>query len=36
MCPISDGNGVMAACNLEDRVRVIENKWNEIINRHNT
>jgi len=36
MYPILDGNGVMAVWNLEDRVRIIKNKWNEIINRYNT
>jgi hypothetical protein len=30
-----DGYGVMAAENLEWKVAVIENKWNEIINMHN-
>jgi hypothetical protein len=29
MCPILDSYGVMAAWNVEQRVRIIENKWNE-------
>jgi len=32
MCPILDGYGVMAAWNLQYRVKIIENKWNKIIN----
>ena len=36
MCPILDGYGVMTAWNLEEKVTIIDNKRNKIINQHNT
>ena len=36
MCPIFDGYGVMTAWNLEEKVTIIDNKQNKIINQHNT
>ena len=36
MCPILDGYGVMTAWNLEEKVTIIDNKWNKIVNQHNT
>jgi len=36
MCPILDGYGVMTTRNLEWKVMIIDNKWNKIINQHNT
>ena len=36
MCPILDGYGVMTVCNLEQKVTIIDNKRNKIINQHNT
>ena len=36
MCPILDGYGVMTAWNLEEKVTIIDNKENKIINQHNT
>ena len=35
MCPILDGYGVKTAWNLE-KVTIIDNKRNKIINQHNT
>ena len=35
MCPISNGYGVMTAWNLEEKVTIIDNKRNKIINQHN-
>ena len=34
MCPILDGYGVMTA--LEEKIMIIDNKRNKIINQHNT
>jgi len=34
MCPILEVYGVLAAWNLEERVRIIENKWEKILNKH--
>jgi len=36
MCPILDGYGVMTAWNLEEKVTIIDNKRNKMINQHNT
>ena len=36
MYPILDGYGVITACNLEQKVTIIDNKRNKIINQHNT
>jgi len=36
MCPILDGYGVMTAGNLEEKVKIIDNKRSKIINQHNT
>ena len=36
MCPILDGYGIMTAWNLEEKVTIIDNKRNKIINQHNT
>ena len=36
MCPILDGYGVMTAWNLEEKVTIIDNKRNKIINQNNT
>jgi len=36
MCPIFDSYGVKTAWNLEEKVTIIDNKWNKIINQHNT
>ena len=35
-CPILESVVVMVVWNLEWQVRIIENKWNKIINKHNT
>jgi hypothetical protein len=35
MCLILDGYVVMDAQNLQWKLTIIENKWNEIINMHN-
>jgi len=36
MDPILNGYGVMTAWNLEEKVTIIDNKRNKIINQHNT
>ena len=36
MYPILGGYGVMTAWNLEEKVTIIDNKQNKIINHHNT
>jgi len=36
MCPILDGYGFMTARNLEQKVTIIDNKRNKLINQHNT
>ena len=36
VCPSLDGYGVMTALNLEEKVMIIDNKRNKIINQHNT
>ena len=36
MCPILDGYGVLTVWNLEQKVTIIDNKRNKIINQHNT
>ena len=36
MWPFLDGYGVMTAWNLEEKVRIIDNKQNKIITQHNT
>jgi len=36
ICPILKVYGFMAVGNLEDRVRIIQNKRNKTINKHNT
>ena len=36
MCSILYGYGVITACNLEEKVTIIDNKQNKIINQHNT
>jgi len=36
MCPILDGYGVMTAWNLEKKLKIIDNKRNQIINQHST
>jgi len=36
MCPILDGYGVMTVLNSEEKVKIIDNKRNKIINQHNT
>ena len=36
MCPILDGYEVMTAWNLEEKVTIIDNKRNKIINQQNT
>ena len=36
MCPILDGYGIMTTLNLEEKVTIIDNKRNKIINQHNT
>ena len=35
MCPILDGYRVMTTWNLENKVTIIDNKRNKIINQHN-
>ena len=36
MCPILDGYRVITAWNLEEKVTIIDDKRNKIINQHNT
>ena len=36
MCPILDDYGFMTAWNLEEKVRIIDNERNKIINQRNT
>ena len=36
MCPVLDGYGVMPAWHLQEKVTIIDNKRNKIINQHNT